>query len=403
VNDGKIAGAVTLIARCGRVAHLEAVGCSDIESRIPMTTDALFRIASMTKVATAVAALSLLEEDRFALGDDVARFVPELRSYRVKAPPASNTTSAAETVLLANPITIRDLLRHSSGIAKGPPVDVLFREHAVWNEEGGLQRLIEALIQTPLAFQPGTDFRYGFSSDVLGFLIEEVTKQPLDDILWGRVFKPLQMTNTGFFVPSGQDSLLTSYYSYEGNRLVRIEPATNSPFLSRPKAFSGGGGWPDGHAGLLTTAEDWWRLCEMIRNRGQFNGVRVLRTETVETMVTNQLGSVGSGGIPNRPGRGYGLGLGVVTDRVLAKDPGSNGQVFWAGAPYNTYFFIDGEAQMVGILLLQTGPYHHLELMAQFNEMAHQAIENPHQQALPSRQKRQTGPNEAQRRAILSE
>jgi CubicO group peptidase (beta-lactamase class C family) len=253
----------------------------------------------------------------------------------------------------------------------------LFREHAVWNEEAGLRRLVEALAQTPLAFQPGTDFRYSFSSDVLGRLLENVAKQPLDEILRRRVFDPLQMIDSGFYVRRDQAGRLTSYYAYEDGRLVRKEPATNSPFLSRPKSFSGGGGWPDGHAGLLATATDWWRLCEMIRNRGQLNGVRVLKPETVGAMVTNQLGSVGSGFFPNRPGRGYGLSLGVIVDREQAKDPGSNGQVFWAGGPYNTYFFIDSEQQMVGILLLQTGPFHHLELMSQFNELAHRAIAAP--------------------------
>jgi CubicO group peptidase (beta-lactamase class C family) len=159
--------------------------------------------------------------------------------------------------------------------------------------------------------------------------------------------------------------------------LVRKESATNSPFLSRPKSFSGGGGWPDGHAGLLTTAADWWRLCEMIRQRGQLNGVRVLQEKTVAGMVTNQLAAIGSGSMPRHPGLGYGLGVGVVVDREQAKNPGSKGQVYWAGGPYNTYFFIDGEQEMVGILLLQTGPWKHLGLMERFNEMAHAAIMTP--------------------------
>ena len=383
VHDGKISGAVTLISRRGKIAHFEAVGYSDLESKTPMTRDALFRIASMTKVATAVAALSLQEEGRFSLDEDAARYVPELRQCRVKAPSpdGSNATNVPTTVPLQRPITIRDLLRHTSGMTYAPepgsPVDVLFREHAVWNEEAGLRRLVEALAQTPLAFQPGSDYRYSFSSDVLGCLLENVAKQPLDEILRRRVFDPLQMIDSGFYVRRDQAGRLTSYYAYEDGRLVRKEPATNSPFLSRPKSFSGGGGWPDGHAGLLATATDWWRLCEMIRNRGQLNGVRVLKPETVGAMVTNQLGSVGSGFFPNRPGRGYGLSLGVIVDREQAKDPGSNGQVFWAGGPYNTYFFIDSEQQMVGILLLQTGPFHHLELMSQFNELAHRAIAAP--------------------------
>jgi CubicO group peptidase (beta-lactamase class C family) len=256
-------------------------------------------------------------------------------------------------------------------------MNALFREGPVWNEEDGLKRVVEALAQTPLAFPPGNNFRYGMSSDVLGLLLERVTKQPLDEILRQRVFKPLHMSDAGFFVRPEQSSRLTSYYSYEDGRLVRKESAANSPFLSRAKSFSGGGGWPDGYAGLVSTAVDWWRLCEMIRQRGELNGVRVLKSQTVDAMVSNQLSSVGDGCIPKHPGWGYGLGLGVITDRVQAKEPGSSGQVFWAGGPYNTYFFIDGEREMVGILLLQTGPWHHLELMSRFDEMAHRAIMEP--------------------------
>jgi len=378
VDDGKIAGAVTLVGRRGKIAHFEAVGYRDLDSKQPMTRDALFRIASMTKVATAIAALSLLEEGRFALDDDAARFVPELKQCRVKSPAGEAGAGAAQvegTVALQQPITIRDLLRHTSGLAKGPAVEHLFRDYRVWNEQDGLSRLVQALAQSPLAFQPGRGFRYGFSSDVLGHLLERVTKQRLDEVLRQRVFEPLQMNDTGFQVGPGQAGRLTSYYAFESGRLVCKEPATNSPFLNRPGSCSGGGGWPDGHAGLLATAADWWRLCEMIRQGGQLNGVRVLRPETVAAMITNQLGSIGSGFIPNRPGRGYGLSIGVLVDREPMKDPGSNGQLFWAGGPYNTYFFVDGEQEMVGILLVQTGPYHHLELMSRFNELAHQAIE----------------------------
>jgi len=347
-----------------------------------MTKDALFRIASMTKVVTAVTALSLHEDGKFALDEDASRYVPELRGCRVKAPfpDGSNTTNVPATVPLQRPITIRDLLRHTSGITygheRGSLVDVLFRAHAVWNEEAGLRRLVGALAQSPLAFQPGSDYRYGFSLDVLGCLLENVAKQPLDEAMHQRVFKPLQMSNTGFYVHPDQTGRLTSYYRYEKDRLVRQESATNSPFLDRPKAFSGGGGWPDGHAGLLTTAEDWWRFCEMIRNRGQLNGVRVLQERTVAQMVTNQLAGIGDGFIARHPGWGYGCGVGLIVDRDRAKDPGSNGQIFWAGGPYNTYFFIDGAQQMVGVFLLQTSPWHHLELMERFNEMAHQAIED---------------------------
>jgi CubicO group peptidase (beta-lactamase class C family) len=383
VHDGKISGAVTLISRRGKIAHFEAVGYSDLESKTPMTRDALFRIASMTKVVTAVTALSLHEDGKFALDEDAARYVPELRQCRVKAPSpdGSNATNVPTTVPLQRPITIRDLLRHTSGMTYAPepgsPVDVLFREHAVWNEEAGLRRLVEALAQTPLACQPGSDYRYSFSADVLGCLLENVAKQPLDEAMQQRVFKPLQMSNTGFYERPDQTGRLTSYYAYEDGRLVRKESATNSPFLSQPKSFSGGGGWPDGHAGLLTTAADWWRLCEMIRNRGQLNGVRVLQEKTVAQMVTNQLAGIGDGFIARHPGWGYGCGVGIIVDRDRAKDPGSDGQIFWAGGPYNTYFFIDDAQQMVGIFLVQTSPWHHLELMSQFNELAHRAIAAP--------------------------
>lgn len=377
VNDGRIAGAVTLISRGGKIAHFEAVGYRDLESKTPMTKDSLFRIASMTKVAVAVAALTLMEEGKFALDDDAARYLPELRECRVRAPSpdGANTTNRATTVALQKPITIRDLLRHTSGLTRGPRMDALFREALVWDDRDGLKRVVDALIQTPMAFEPGSDFRYGLSSDVLGLLLERVTGQPLDQVLHQRVFETLRMADTGFFVEQEKAGRLTSYDAYENGRLVCKETATNSPFLKRPGSFSGGGGWPDGYSGLLTTATDWWRLCEMIRNRGELNGVRILRAETVDMMTTNQLGSIGSGFVPNRPGRGFGLSIGVVVDRDQMKDAGSNGQVFWAGGPYNTYFFIDVEQELVGILLLQTGPWRHLGLMERFNEMAHQAIE----------------------------
>ena len=378
VKEGKIAGAVTLVSRAGKIAHFEAVGYRDVESKAPMQKDSLFRIASMTKVATAIAALSLMEEGKFALDDDAARYLSRLGECRVKAPsPGVSNSTNMGTVPLQKPVTIRDLLRHTSGLTRGPRMDSLFREGLVWDREDGLQRVVDALVQTPMAFEPGSDFRYGLSSDVLGLLLERVTRQPLDEILRQRVFEPLRMPDTSFFAEGENAGRLTSYYNYHVGRLVLKESATNSPFLSRPKSFSGGGGWPDGYAGLLTTAVDWWRLCEMIRHRGQLNGVRVLQEKTVAQMVTNQLAGIGDGFIPRRPGLGYGLSIGVITDREQAKDPGSNGQVFWAGAPYNTYFFIDGENEMVGILLLQTSPWKHLKLMERFNEMVHQAIASP--------------------------
>jgi CubicO group peptidase (beta-lactamase class C family) len=369
VDRGQIAGVSLLIARKGQVAYRRDLGYMDVEARKPMPDDAIFRIASMTKALTAVAVLQLFEQGRFMLDDPAANFIPVLKTMRVMDPnQAGADSNHPRTVPLARDITIRDLLRHTSGIYGGSR----YTRAGLRDWKGSLKGFVERLASVPLDCQPGTRFQYSYSTDVLGYLVEVVSGRPLDEYFAEHILTPLDMKDTGFVVPPEKVSRLTNHYSFTAGHLVCKEAAATSPFLKRAEALSGGGGWSYSYPGVVTTVRDWWRFMEMLRNHGQLDGVRILSANTMKLMCSDQLGA-----IPGafEPGAGFGLGVGVITDTVKHGQLADNGTIYWAGAPHNTYYFVDFKEQMCGIFFMQTEPWGHLDLMRRFLVMAHQAID----------------------------
>ena len=363
VDEGQIAGALLLVGRQGHIAYCKTFGYMDVEARRPMREDGIFRIASMTKAVTAVAVLQLLEQGRFMLDDPVSKTIPQFKDMTVAVEPN-------QTVPTDRPITIRDLLRHTSGLLYGGEA---YREAGLHEWDGPLSQFVATLAAQPLGSQPGTRFRYSYSTDVLGYLVEVVSGRPLDEYFEQFIFAPLAMHDTGFVVPPEKVERLTHHYRYTQGRLVCEEQAATSPFLKRSEALSGGGGWSYSYPGLVTTAHDWWRLVEMLRHHGQLDGKRILSRPTVELMCVDHLGH-----IPGafEPGSGHGLGVGIVTDTARHGQLAAAGTIYWAGGPHNTYYFIDFKEQLCGLMFMQTAPFGHLDLMRRFLVLAHQAIDD---------------------------
>ncbi len=368
ITEGKVAGAVVMVGRRGQIAYCEALGRMDCETRVAMRTDTLFRIASMTKAVTAVAVLQLLEQGHYQLDDPIEQYLPVFARARVLDPNQADTDpNHPRTLPLKRSITVRDLLRHTPGIWGGQRFTALGMR--AW--KGSLADYVETLVSVPLSCQPGTRFQYSFATDVLGYLVEGVSGQPLDSYFQDHIFAPLAMNDTGFVVPPEKRSRLANHYHYRKGALVCKEQAATSPFLKRAQALSGGGGWGYSYPGLVTTPEDWWRFMEMIRRGGRFGDQRILSRTTVTLMCSDHLG-----GIPGafEPGTGHGLGVGIITDGAAHGQLASTGTVFWAGAPHNTYYFINFEEEMCGLMFMQNAPFGHLDLMRRFLVLAHQAI-----------------------------
>ncbi len=363
VDEGRLAGALVLVGRQGKVACCDTLGHMDVKARKPMRKDSLFRIASMTKAVTAVAVLQLMEQGHFLLDDPVSKYLPAFKDMTVAG--ESGKVEAAH-----RPIAIRDLLRHTSGLLYGGKA---YRQAGLHQWDRSLAEFVETLAALPLAYPPAARFEYSYSTDVLGHLVETVSGRPLDEYFQQFVFEPLDMHDTGFVVPAEKVGRLTNHYAFEDGKLVCKEQAETSPFLKQAKALSGGGGWSYSYPGLVTTARDWWRFMEMLRRYGRLDGQRVLSRPTVELMCADHLGD-----IPGafEPGTGHGLAVGVVTDAAQHGQLASKGTIYWAGAPHNTYYFVDFEERMCGLILLQNGPFGHLDLMQHFLILAHQAIDD---------------------------
>jgi CubicO group peptidase (beta-lactamase class C family) len=377
IDRGELAGAVTMIARRGKVVHFEAHGMANLEARRPMRRDDLFRIASMTKMVTTVAAMMLYEDGHFTLQDPVSTFIPAFRSMQVALPDEGNQASpgAFTTVPAQNQITIRDLLRHTAGFtyAGGAHVvDPLYREAGLRSWDKSLPAFVEQLAAIPLAYQPGAGWEYSLATDVLGYLVEVVSGQPLDQFFEERIFEPLQMKDTGFVVPASALDRLVNVYEYDAGALSLLESADDTPLRYRPPAFSGGGGWASlgSDGGLVSTSEDYMRLLQMLLQGGILDGKRLLSRKTVELMMMDHLD-----GLPTwlGPGVGFGLGLAVLQEVGAYGELGSPGQVWWAGSD-NTYFWIDPAEAMIGLFMTQIRPFGHLNLMGRFQQLAMQAI-----------------------------
>ena len=339
VDDQKIAGAFVVVARKGNIVFSETFGMVDIEAQKAMQADTIFRFYSMTKPITSVAVMMLYEEGKLKLDEPVSKYLPEFEGLKVYA-------DSGEHEDLVRPMSIRDLLRHTSGLTYGffgdTPVDRMYRAKGILGRKSSLEDMAEKLSQIPLLYQPGTKWHYGVSTDVLGGLVQKVSGRSLDEFFKERIFKPLNMKDTAFYVPGEKvDRFAVCYGPNVGGGLKVIDDPLKSQYLSKPVLFSGGGG-------LLSTARDYMRFCQMLLNKGQLDGARLLRAETVEMMTSNQLPA----GVTRGEGGGFGLGFSVQT--VDGKSP--IGEYGWGGMA-STHFWISPKDELAVVALSQRIPY----------------------------------------------
>ncbi len=355
VDAGKIAGVITLVARRGRIAHLECCGLMDIEQGKPMQDDAIFRLYSMTKIITAAAVLMLMEEGRFLLTTPVSQFLPEFKDVRVGV---TGADGREELVRPQREVNVHDLLTHMSGLS--------YDFMAEAKERGlDLAAFVSELCKRPLHHQPGQTWLYGVSTDVLGRLTEVIAGCDFDVFLQDRIFEPLGMTDTAFFVPPEKvERLAWLYKPDDDGKLVSAEDRETSLFLSKPALPSGGGG-------LVSTTSDYLRFAQMLVNGGELNGTRFLGPKTVELMHQDHLP-------PGHPpldvnNRAFGLGVSVVRNLGETKQLASVGEFGWGGAAC-TQVWIDPVEQMVTMIMLQLRPREKFALMDKFKQTAYQAI-----------------------------
>ena len=358
VDDGKIPGALTMIAREGRLVHLEKIGMQDVATEKPLEFDTIFRIYSMTKPITSVAVMMLYEEGHFQLGTPVSELIPAFKDMQVY-------TDGGETIVDAErEMTIKHLLTHTSGLIYGGdwdhPINERYRDANFYG--GDLANMAQELGNIPLLHHPGDAWNYGMSTDVLGYLIEVVSGMPFEEFLKTQILDPLGMTDTAFSVPDEKaDRYPTLYEPAEDGGIQVIE---NAPVSSGPRSFFHSGG-----AGLQSTAADYLRFCQMLLNDGELDGVRLLGRKTVELIRVNHISDEWH---PlERTGCGFGLGFAVVTDVAETHGPGSEGTYSWGGLA-STTFWIDPVEDLIGILMTQLigdSPFH-----AQFRVLTYQAI-----------------------------
>lgn len=373
VDEGQVAGVVTLVLRHGRVAHAGAYGWADREAGQLMIPDALFRIASQSKAVTSVAVMALVEEGRLRLADPVSKFLPGFASATVAV--ASDTGFAR--VPLTRPITIRDLLTQSAGISYGtePQVAELYRAADLGPAAGfgwyfadkrePVCATMDRLATVPFVAQPGEAFVYGYATDILGCVVERISGQTLDGFLGTRIFEPLGMGDTHFFVPQADRGRLTAVYAATpdgGIERAAEGPLGQGAYVDGPRvSFSGG-------AGLVSTAGDYARFLQMLLNGGELEGARVLGPRTVALMAQDHLGA-----LYGTPGYGFGLGFQILEDPGQAGQYGSPGLYSWGGA-YATSYWIDPGEQIVGVFLIQLLPRGGLDLADRFRTLVYQAI-----------------------------
>lgn len=374
VDRNEAAGIVTLILREGRMADIHATGFQDKDSKTPMRTNTMFRIASMTKPITSVAAMMLYEEGKLFLTDPVAKFIPAFKGQQVLEQGSDKPVPARRA------ITVRDLLTHRSGITygfmNGGPVGAGYRKNGVADglttTTMTLAEGINKLAAEPLIVQPGAAFNYSLSTDVLGRVVEVASGQPFDVFLRERIFTPLKMVDTDFVVPESKWSRLATVYSPDGAGGIRPmrDPESFGNAVFSPIAYYKSKTYFSGGAGLVSTAPDYARFAQMLLNGGSLDGVQVLSPKSIELMTLNHTTDLPPGGLLP-PGTGFGLGFRVVTDVAATAALGSTGRYGWLGI-YGTEFWIDPKERLIAIVLVQRYPGS--PVAAAFQPLVYQAL-----------------------------
>ncbi|MGG5887755.1 serine hydrolase domain-containing protein [Falsiroseomonas sp. HC035] len=366
VGTNRIPGAVVVVGRKGKIAYQEAVGFRDRETQAPMSPDAVFRIASMTKPFASLALMMLAEEGKVMLWHPVSRYLPEFGDQVV----------GLDRGAVQRPPTLQDLLRHTSGLtgsnAAGEPVQRAYAEANVSNRNQTIEQFITNLARLPLMYQPGTHWEYGVSTDVVGRIVEVVSGLDLDRFVRDRIAAPLGLRDTAFWAPGEAEGRVAR---------AQVDPVTGRRMaipdaLQKPQWFSGGGG-------MVSTAGDYARFCQMLLNGGELDGARIVSPKTIELMTANHLppGTEYSpglfarfGGLAPSPtvGLGFGLGFAVRVEQGRSPVPGSVGDYSWGGA-YGTYFWVDPREELYAIIMLQ-GPSDRLHFRYGLRQLVYQAF-----------------------------
>jgi CubicO group peptidase (beta-lactamase class C family) len=379
VDDGRLPGWLIVVARRGHVAHVATAGYRDRERELPVTGDTIWRLASMTKPVTSVAALMLYEEGAFELKDPIARWLPEFADMRVYT---SGSSMRPATRRATEPIRVWHLLTHTAGLTYGfhhaHPVDAMYRAAGYeWGSPPGvdLAGCCQAWAALPLVFEPGTEWNYSVATDVLGRLVEVVSGQSLDEFFRSRILGPLGMADTGFWVPEDRAArLAAAYMANPAGADAPAVPIDGSGALEPPAFLSGGGG-------LAGAAADYLRFAEMLRRGGELDGVRLLSPRTVAYMARNQLPGGADLEQFGRPlfaettfdGVGFGLGVSVVTDPAKGKVLTSPGEFGWGGA-FSTFFFVAPEEELSVLLFTQLLPSSTHPIRSQLKQLVYQAL-----------------------------
>jgi len=386
IDAGRYPGTRLLVYRRGKVVHSSAQGYADVERKVPVRDDTIYRIYSMTKPITSVAFMMLFEEGSVALDDPVHKYIPEWKNLGVYV---AGTSPAFATRPPSRPMLIVDLLRHTSGLTYGiqqrSNVDAAYREKKITNA-GTMETMIEDLSRIPLEFSPGEAWNYSVSADVIGYLVGKISGVPFEQFLKERIFDPLGMNDTGFFVPSDKAHRFAACYSADppdrvsfvaGERKAALylqdDPA-QSPFLKPPSFISGGGG-------LVSTAADYLTFCRALINGGEVDGVRLLGPKTIKLMTTNHLPN--GMDLPSMSrsmfaeatynGIGFGLGFAVTMDPAKTLLPGSAGEYNWGGAAA-TAFWVDPAEELITIFMTQLMPSSAYPLRRELRTLVYSAI-----------------------------
>ncbi|HSH74947.1 MAG TPA: serine hydrolase domain-containing protein [Longimicrobiales bacterium] len=370
VEEGRLAGATATVLRNGNVVYDEAVGYRDLESDAPMTTDAIFRIASQTKAIVSVGIMMLQEEGALLISDPLSRYLPAFRNTTVASP---REGGGYDVLPASRPITLRHLLTHTAGIAYGAgPGGDRWEEAGItgWyfaHRDEPVRRTVDRMASLPFQAQPGEAFVYGYNTDILGAVIEEVSGQALDDFVRERILEPLDMRDTHFYLPPEKRGRLATVYGFTGNLGRAPDGAgmqAQGQYVDGPRtSFSGG-------AGLLSTTRDYARFLQMLLNGGELNGRRLLSPTTIDLMTRNHVGDLEPFG---RAGRGFGLGFQVLLDAGRAGEHGSVGEYGWGGAYHSTYW-VDPVENLVVVYLTQVIPAQGLDDQARLRALVYSAL-----------------------------
>lgn len=375
IDRGKLAGVSAVVAREGHLVYSAQHGYADIDTLKPLTEETIFRIASMTKPVTSLAAMMLYEEGYFHLNTPVREFIPGFKDLRVYL---GESAGGIQTEALQGEITMRHLFTHTSGIVYGfnpqDPVDRLMitarEEYGQTHPDPDGAQVIAELLKLPLAFQPGTRWRYGMNIEVLGHIVEIISGSSLAEFMQKRIFGPLEMTDTAFYVPPEKAQRVSQVYAHpEGpDKLVKLDLEVET---SLPRFQSGGGG-------LVSTLPDYARFCQMLVNQGELNGVRLLSPTTVAMYSVNQCPeqALPYGFSENdlyHAGYGFSLATRVLLDPTLTGMFGSTGEFGWDGA-FGTYFWIDPVESLFGLMMIQHSPNAYYPIAQQFKQVTYSAL-----------------------------